>query len=387
MGNKRIVWIDHLRSSLIVLVVAHHSCLAYTTFAYFDTKTYINSTHPIVDHSRWIGMDVFVNFNDIFFMSLLFFISGLFLPGVLIKKGEKNFLKDRFKRLGIPFIIGVTVIIPFAYLPSFYLNDHSYNFLFFIKDYLINQQWPSGPLWFIWVLLLFNVAAVFIPLNFYTYISNRASRLAKTPGLFLIAIFIIVSLAYTPVSLWLGQYKWIGIGPFDFQANRLLLYFTFFISGAGLGSSDWESFLFTDNKCLNKPWQFWVTLCLVSYLSVEVFTYTAWDIVRAGRLAVNTAWFIFDLAFVLSCIFTIIAFLSIFKQFFQAQSKLWKSLSANAFGIYLIHYIFITWLQFALSDIALPVLIKFLLVFLFTLLASWIIIIYARKYKTIDQII
>lgn len=66
MEKTRNLWIDYLRSALTVLVVAHHSSLAYTTFAYFDTKTYINSTNPIVDNSRWMGMDIFENFNDIF---------------------------------------------------------------------------------------------------------------------------------------------------------------------------------------------------------------------------------------------------------------------------------------------------------------------------------
>jgi glucans biosynthesis protein C len=41
MEKNRNLWIDYLRSALTVLVVAHHSSLAYTTFAHFDTKTYI----------------------------------------------------------------------------------------------------------------------------------------------------------------------------------------------------------------------------------------------------------------------------------------------------------------------------------------------------------
>ena len=133
MNNKagRNLWIDYLRSFLTVLVVAHHSSLAYTTFAYFDHTTYINSTSPVVDNSRWLGMDIFENFNDIFFMSLLFLISGLFIFKSINKKGRKIFLYDRFKRLGIPFIIAVTFIIPIAYVPSYYLVNHQFNFLLF----------------------------------------------------------------------------------------------------------------------------------------------------------------------------------------------------------------------------------------------------------------
>jgi hypothetical protein len=73
---NRTNWLDYLRSFITILVVAHHSSLAYTTFAHFNKKVYILSTHPIVDTIRWKGLDIFEDFNDIFFMSL---ISGIFI--------------------------------------------------------------------------------------------------------------------------------------------------------------------------------------------------------------------------------------------------------------------------------------------------------------------
>ena len=386
-NSDRNYWIDHLRSFLTVLVVAHHSALAYTTFAYFDNKTYINSTHPIVDSLRWVGMDVFANFNDIFFMPLMFLISGLFVYRGIERKGRRKFLGDRFKRLGVPFIIAVTLIIPIAYIPSFYLIHHTFNVAFFINDYLINQQWPVGPPWFIWLLLLFNLFAIIIPSGFFTWVSNKVAQLVRNPARFFLSAFIVLSLAFIPVSLWVGQYKWTGLGPFDFQVNRFLLYFVFFIFGVALGSSDWENHLFVNNKFLNRSWLFWLILCLFSYLFVELFTYNVWDVVRAGRLGVNSAWLIFDLIFVASCIFSSIAFVSFFKQKVSKHNKLWSNLSSNAFGIYLIHYVFITWLQFALLNISLPVFIKFLIVFLVSLIASWAITNFARRLRIINQII
>ena len=85
---NRALWIDSLRSSITVLVVAHHSSLAYTTFASFNKRAYILSTHPIVDKERWIGLDIFENFNDVFFMSLMFFISGMFVLPALPEKAS-----------------------------------------------------------------------------------------------------------------------------------------------------------------------------------------------------------------------------------------------------------------------------------------------------------
>ena len=77
--QARVLWVDYLRSFITVLVVAHHSTLAYTTFARFNPHAYILSTHPIIDSKRWVGLDIFENFNDVFFMALMFLIGGFFV--------------------------------------------------------------------------------------------------------------------------------------------------------------------------------------------------------------------------------------------------------------------------------------------------------------------
>lgn len=44
--------IDYLRTTLTVGVIAHHSTLAYTTWAHFDTAHVLRFTAPIVDTAR-----------------------------------------------------------------------------------------------------------------------------------------------------------------------------------------------------------------------------------------------------------------------------------------------------------------------------------------------
>jgi len=58
------------------MVLAHHSSLAYTTWAYFDKQNIFKSTAPIVDTTRWAFFDYAENFNDVFFMSLMFLRFG-----------------------------------------------------------------------------------------------------------------------------------------------------------------------------------------------------------------------------------------------------------------------------------------------------------------------
>src|SRR5712671_3094957 len=146
----RIAAFDRARTFIILLVLVHHSVVNYT---YFGSG----------DKMRWIGFDLVVLFNDSFFMAFMFFISGLFVRDSLTRKGPAIFLRDRAWRLGVPFLISIFVLMPIAYYPSF-LRYHlpgttDFNFLHFWWHTLTVGPWPSGPAWFLWVLLALDVMA------------------------------------------------------------------------------------------------------------------------------------------------------------------------------------------------------------------------------------
>src|SRR5689334_11058852 len=78
------VALGYLRAFITLLVLAHHAVLAYHPYApapssHFSSQPLMWAAFPIVDTQRWRGIDLFVGFNDIFFMSLMFFLSGLFV--------------------------------------------------------------------------------------------------------------------------------------------------------------------------------------------------------------------------------------------------------------------------------------------------------------------
>src|ERR1700728_2714477 len=108
---RRDLSIDYLRTTLTLMVIAHHSSLAYTTFAYFDTEHIFQSTAPVVDSSRWIFLNYAENFNDVFFMSLMFFVSGLFVYPALRRHGVFRFMRGRLRRLGIPFAFALVILM------------------------------------------------------------------------------------------------------------------------------------------------------------------------------------------------------------------------------------------------------------------------------------
>ena len=383
----RVLWVDYLRSFITVLVVAHHSTLAYTTFARFNPHAYILSTHPIIDSKHWVGLDIFENFNDVFFMALMFLIGGFFVVQGLKKKGAALFIRDRFYRLFLPFIVAVSSLMLLAYYPA-YLNEHPEGGLKqFFSDFFFVEGWPPGPPWFIWVLFLFNVVfavfgKVFIPFAY--KVGNKLQSLADQPLKVALVIYIIIWILYVPASWIFGAYTWKGFGPFAFQESRLLLYFGFFIFGSIIGASDIEKGLFSSGSGFIKYWRVWLRACVIFYmllLGLEALG-------REGFGQELGEWpskIIYGSVYAGSTCFSSLAFLTIFRKFITRVSPVWDSLTRNAYCIYLVHYIFVLWWQYELLNVDLPAFIKFLITFVMSILISWQVSILLRKMPVVRK--
>ena len=119
--------LHNLRAVVILIVLAFHSVLAYVQWipersAGFDDPPYLWRAFPIVDSHRWFGFDLFCAWQDVFLMSLMFLLSGLFVWPSLQRKRGWGFVRDRLRRLGLPYVFGVLVLIPIAVYPA-YLGD------------------------------------------------------------------------------------------------------------------------------------------------------------------------------------------------------------------------------------------------------------------------
>ncbi len=97
-GN-RIYFFDNLRTFMIFLVVLYHAGLVYESSG-------ISAYFWIVDDPSTNNLSGILNLIiDIFIMPTLFFISGFFTPLSMKNKKGWAFLKSKFKRLIIPWII------------------------------------------------------------------------------------------------------------------------------------------------------------------------------------------------------------------------------------------------------------------------------------------
>src|SRR5262245_3457813 len=158
------VAIGKLRAFVTLLVIAHHAVLAYNPFAPPPDSSLTAQPRwwgafPVVDKSRWSGFALFNGFNDVFFMALMFLLSGLFVWESLQRKRGAFYLRDRALRLGVPFLVAIALLAPLAYFPT-YLQMGGQGVTAFWKQWAALGSWPPGPAWFVGLLLAFDALAV-----------------------------------------------------------------------------------------------------------------------------------------------------------------------------------------------------------------------------------
>lgn len=384
IDTGRDLWVDHLRSAITVLVVAHHSSLAYTSFASFNPSAYILSTHPIADPQRWKGIDIFENYNDIFFMFLMFFIGGLFVVKSIGRKGPWHFVKDRFLRLFLPFLFMGTLLMLIAHFPAWMIAKNNMDIPAYLQDFFTTEAWPVGPPWFIWVLFVFNLLfAVCYPWirRAIQKAADRINGLGDQPLLFFLLLFSLIWLLYVPVALRTGAGNWTGLGPFDFQLSRILAYAGYFLLGCIIGAAPFNKLIFAPGSALIRNWKSWLSLSLLLYTLITLnseFNFLA-GMVQNGNMKATTAWLIYYTIYAANCAASCLAFICFFRAKFNTGNRWWRSLSDNAYLIYLLHYVPVIWMQYLLMTWNVPAILKFTLVFVLSLLLSWCIASLMRK--------
>ena len=76
-------------------------------------------------------------------------------------------------------------------------------------------------------------------------------------------------------------------------------------------------------------------------------------------------------AFAMTCGASSLAFMALFVRFATRRRWIFDSLSENEYGMYLIHYMFVSWLQLAILSAPFSAIEKGALVFAGVLLLSW----------------
>jgi surface polysaccharide O-acyltransferase-like enzyme len=378
----RVVALDRARTLITLLVVLHHAVINYTWFGHGDRM-------------RWLGFDLVVLFNDSYFMACMFFISGLFVRDSLARRGPADFLRRRAWRLGVPFLVSIFVIMPIAYYPSFVRYNPQatdFNFLQFLWHTLRIGPWPSGSAWFLWVLLALNAIAALL--------WAAAPRAIEALGQFIYALrdrpttafaaFLVFTIViYLPMRLIFGDSSWLVPGhyPLPIQTSRILLYAGYFLAGVGVGEAGLRAGVLAGNGALVNRWMVWLGFAIVSYGAILLMVYTH----HSGLIDFNSPplWWhtAYGLAFATFSAAMTFTVPTVFLRFERSSFRLLDAMRPQAYGIYLLHFIPLIWLQYTVYDPAFPAFAKFAIVFTGTLSISWALTSLLRKIPAVARMI
>jgi Acyltransferase family len=353
--------LDRARTFLTLVVVLHHSVIPYTYFGHTDPKS-------------WVGFDCVVLATDSFFMAMFFFLSGLFVWPGIARKAPQVFLRDRLLRLGLPFVIAAFTIIPIAYYALELQQHHEETFSAFWWKTVTDGPWPSGPIWFIWVLLAFDLTASLLYRVSPTLLDpiNRVSiKGFERPAQFWLFLAAVTLVAYIPLLVYYGTNHWFEFGPFSVQASRVLLYASYFFIGAGVGAANFDRGVLSEDGALPSMRWHWLIVTLIPYCLMWCMIYIKREIL--GNPNVLPDWYqaIYGTFFILFSAAILFAILAFFLHEKSPGPNLLDRMQADAYGMFLVHYPIVLWIQYALFDYALPAIVKAAIAFVFTVILSW----------------
>jgi hypothetical protein len=262
--------------------------------------------------------------------------------------------------------------MPVAHYPVYLVSAVDPSWSAYWAKWTALPFWPSGQLWFLWYLLALNVIAVAIfrlAPSTGALLARLSANAGPNPRRYFLGLVAVSALAYVPLAAVFKPWQWLQYGPFAFQPGFTLVYVTYFFAGVGIGIYGLERGPLALDGMLARRWAVWVGAAAAGFLLWIIPTALTMD---------RQAWYVpaleilADVGLVISCATACFALAAIFLRFAAAYSAVFDSLSANAYGIYLVHYVFVIWLQYLVLGLALFAIVKGLLVFAAALLLSWI---------------
>lgn len=352
--KTRIYFLDNLRTFLVFLVVVLHAGIVY--------EPILESTWIVSDPVKNSSIGLIRMYLDLFIMFGLFFISGYFIPASLQNQTNLGFLKSKFKRIMLPWIVAVLTLIPlykaiFLYSRGFAQEEWFSYFHFFERAggnmffYADNptQNW----LWFLPVLFIFQL--VYLLLSKTKALSVRIS-LKKA-----VMLILILGVIYSMTVSALNLTGWFHSSLVHFQRERLLIYFMVFL----FGSLCYKQKVFESDY--NR--RYYILSNVVLTISLSVFTVLAlnlfFNMVDPGRNYFYISATIDRLVYYVTLLLSMFSFLHIllhvFRNNFNRTNYLLSQLSRNSYYVYIIHVVIIGLIALILKGIVVPAFVKYLI--------------------------
>ncbi|WP_346353068.1 acyltransferase family protein [Azotosporobacter soli] len=349
---KREVYIDYLRLLLIGLVVMQHLSVTYSGIGswYYVEKAALGPVQQTV-------FLFFNSFNQSYFMGLLFFIAGCFVPGAYDRKGFWRFTADRFLRLGVPALFYMLLVQP---LNLYILRTagvwQQADFFAWYARYVSSFAFlgGSGPLWFAVALLIFSLFyALFRLLEGEANGSRPLCPLTTRYCIGLILLIAIVAFAIRLVQP-------IGTSILNMQFCFFSEYVFLFAAGIAASRNQWLAELRYEYglKWLKAVLFLGIPCWIAVVIGGGVLRMQSIDVITGGWQWQAACYALLESFFGVGMS---IGLLALFKEKCNRQSRFWQTLADNSFAVYVFHAPIIITLTLLLRDLQFWPLLKFAL--------------------------
>jgi len=340
MGNvrERLLYIDNLRLMIVTFVVMHHLAVTYSGFG---SWYYVEAPHLDILSTIWFAF--YLSFQQGYFMGLMFMIAGYFVGGSYDRKGFGRFVGERFKRLIIPSLIYMVAITPFIELVELDNKPASFSIIDFLSG--------TGVMWFTVALFFFSLTYGLARLIVRRPTSG-SDRKQLEPTLAKAAILILIISVF---AYLIRIVQPIGTSILNMQLCYFASYIVLFI----VGIIAYRSNLFA--KISYRTGKRWlisgIALGFVAWLPLAIVVTESGNIAALyGGLTWQSAAYSVWESFV--AVAMSIGLIAVFREKFNDQSKLVKTLSDNSLAVYMFHPLIIIPVTLLLSPIALYPIVK-----------------------------
>lgn len=336
----------------MVLVVVFHAAVTYGPIgSWFYLTRDISTDGVIPDQLVSLFFAIIVVMLQAFFMGLFFLIAGYFVPASVEKKGTRQFVWDRVKRLGVPSLLFILVLTP---LVTLMVNPTTLgtptSFASYWTGYVTNvSAWDTGPMWFAVALLLFSVVAA-VSLRKWRWDRLQVSLTRSRLALF---IFLIAA-----VSFLVRVVSPIGASVWNMQIAFFTQYVAFFLFGILAFGNGWLSAITYEEG------KFWMKMAVLSLFALLIP-----DLVLGGVLQGNLVPFSGGLTWQSAvgslweetfAVGMSLSLLTWFREKHNRQNALELRLADDAFAVYVFFPPVLVGIAVLMAPEVLPSLLKFL---------------------------
>jgi surface polysaccharide O-acyltransferase-like enzyme len=321
-------------------------------------------------------------FTQAYFMGLLFFIAGYFVPSSFDRKGFGKFSKERAIRLGIPSLIYMLILHPLCIIilnpyqqwnldiPAWYVKN--------IKTFSFIDD--TGPMWFAIALLIFSLIYALIRLTGFDSapVKNKSNAI-NLKQVILVVLFL--SLFTFSARLVFP----IGSSIMNMQLCFFPQYILLFILGIIVSR---QNLLLSINYKLGISW-FWYTLIFGTIfwflmMFIGDIPTKGFEAFLGGFTWQSAAYSFWESFF---CIGVCLGLIVLFREKSNRQGHISKFLSANAFGVYVFHAPILIFISMLLRNIAMYPFFKYLVVATITIPLSFLVSYLVRLIPGVNYII